>query len=68
MALAREKVAVEELAGHAASVERALDSIDARDRLPQTGMIILKPNLTNADPPPVTTDSRTVRAVLEYCR
>jgi len=66
--LQREKMAVEELRGYDASVEKALDSIGARDRLPQSGLIILKPNLTNADPPPVTTNVRTVEAVLRYCR
>ena len=50
------------------SVAKALDAIGAGDRLPRDGLIILKPNLTNADPPPVTTDVRCVEAVLEYCR
>jgi uncharacterized protein (DUF362 family) len=68
MVLEREKVAVEELKDYKESIERALDSIGARDRLPQSGLIILKPNLTNSDAPPVTTDIRTVRAVLGYCR
>ncbi len=68
MALPKEKVAAEELTDYPGTVERALDSIGARERLPQSGLIILKPNLTNADAPPVTTRVDTVRAVVEYCR
>jgi uncharacterized protein (DUF362 family) len=50
------------------SIPRALDLIGAGARLPQEGLIILKPNLTNSAPPPVTTDVRAVAAVYEYCR
>jgi len=50
------------------SVAEALDLIDAAARLPDSGLLVLKPNLTNADPPPVTTDVRTVEAVYAYCR
>ena len=53
---------------YATSVAQALDAIGAADRLPQDGLIILKPNLTNADPPPVTTPVGIVEAVLQYCR
>jgi len=52
--------------GH--SIARALDLIGAGERLPREGLIILKPNLTNSSPPPVTTDVRAVEAVYEYCR
>ena len=37
-------------------------------RLPQKGLIILKPNLTNSSPPPVTTSVQAVAAVYQYCR
>lgn len=50
------------------SVRQALDPVAAADRLPQTGLILLKPNLTNADPPPVTTPAEFVEAVYLYCR
>ena len=40
---------------YAGSIAKALDLIGAKDRLPQSGLIIIKPNLTNADKPPVTT-------------
>lgn len=53
---------------HRESVAAALDLVGAAGRLPRKGLIILKPNLTNADGPPVTTPVRTVEAVLDYCR
>ena len=49
------------------SVPRALDLIKASEKLPQTGLIIIKPNLTNASPPPVTTNVEAVEAVYKYC-
>jgi len=55
-------------AGYGASVAKALDLIKAADRLPREGLIIIKPNLTNADPPPVTTNVKAAEAVYEYCR
>jgi uncharacterized protein (DUF362 family) len=50
------------------SIARALDLIGAGGRLPQDGLIILKPNLTNSSPPPVTTSVRAIEAVYQYCR
>lgn len=50
------------------SIGRALDLIGAADALPQDGLIIIKPNLTNSSPPPVTTDVKAVEAVYRYCR
>jgi uncharacterized protein (DUF362 family) len=50
------------------SIAKALDLIGAKDRLPQSGLVIIKPNLTNADKPPVTTDVGGAEAVYEYCR
>ena len=47
---------------------KALDLIGAQGQLPQTGLIIIKPNLTNASPPPVTTHVDAAEAVLAYCR
>lgn len=51
-----------------ATVRQALDEAGAAGQLPPAGLIILKPNLTNADPPPVTTPVGIVEAVYEYCR
>ena len=50
------------------SVPRALELIGAAKVLPQSGLVVLKPNLVNESPPPVTTDVRMVEAVLNYCR
>jgi len=50
-----------------ASVARALDLIEAAAKLPQTGLIIIKPNLTTADRPPVTTNVKAAEAVYKYC-
>jgi uncharacterized protein (DUF362 family) len=51
-----------------ASIAKALDLIGAGGRLPQRGLIIVKPNLTNADGPPVTTSVAAAEAVCLYCR
>jgi len=50
------------------SVTKALDLIGASTELPKDGLIIIKPNLTNSDGPPVTTNVEAVEAVLEYCK
>jgi uncharacterized protein (DUF362 family) len=50
------------------SISKALDLIGTSRRLPREGLIILKPNLTNSSPPPVTTSIRAVQAVYRYCR
>jgi len=50
------------------SIGRALDLIEAGRHLPRTGLIIIKPNLTNTSPPPVTIPASAVEAVYQYCR
>jgi uncharacterized protein (DUF362 family) len=50
------------------SIARALDLIGAAKALPQKGLIIIKPNLTNSSPPPVTTSVQAAEAVYRYCR
>ncbi len=50
-----------------ASIARALDIINAPAALPQDGLIIIKPNLTNSSPPPVTTGVDAVEALYNYC-
>jgi len=50
------------------SLAKALDLIDAADRLPKSGLIIIKPNLTNADTSPVTTNVKAAEAVYHYCK
>ena len=50
------------------SICRALDLINAPATLPQQGLIIIKPNLTNSSPPPVTTSVDAAEAVYIYCK
>jgi len=54
--------------GYRESVAMALNLIGASESLPDDKLIILKPNLTNADGPPVTTPVEIVEAVYTYCR
>jgi len=61
-------VAKVEFTNYQVSVAKALDLIGTRDKLPDRGLIIIKPNLTNADVPPVTTNVAAVEAVYEYCK
>jgi len=50
------------------SIARALDLIGAGIQLPQQGLIIIKPNLTNSSPPPVTTSVAAAEAIYNYCK
>ncbi len=50
------------------SVTEALDEIGAGRHLPDDRMIVIKPNLTNVDKPPVTTNVGIVEAIYKYCR
>lgn len=50
------------------SIWKALDLIGAANNLPQSGTIIIKPNLTNSNKPPITTDVKAAEAVYQYCR
>ncbi len=49
------------------SIAKALDLVGAAEHLPQQGLIIIKPNLTNSSPPPVTTSVDAAEAVYDYC-
>jgi len=62
------KVAKVKFVDYEGSVGRALDLIGAAEKLPSKGLIIIKPNLTNSDGPPVTTNVGAVEAVYQYCR
>ena len=61
------KVAKVKFVDYQSSIAKALDLIDAGARLPQDGLIIIKPNLTNSSPPPVTTSAAAAEAVYNYC-
>jgi uncharacterized protein (DUF362 family) len=62
------KVAKVPFADYETSIRKALDLIGAAQALPQDGLIIIKPNLTNSSPPPVTTSVEATEAVYQYCR
>jgi len=62
------RVAKAKFTDYRRSIARALDLVGAADRLPQKGLIIIKPNLTNSSPPPVTTSVDAAEAVYDYCK
>ncbi|MFH0753347.1 MAG: DUF362 domain-containing protein [Candidatus Omnitrophota bacterium] len=62
------KVAKVKYTSYTDSVQKALDEIGAANNLPSDRLIIIKPNLTNADRPPVTTNVGIVEAIYNYCR
>ena len=62
------KVATVQFRDYASSVAEALDAVGAAEVLSAQSKIILKPNLINDSPPPVTTPVNCVEAVVDYCR
>ena len=62
------KIARVHFTDYESSIPKALDLIDTAARLPQNGLIIIKPNLTNSSPPPVTTPVAAVETVFQYCK
>ena len=62
------RVATAKFIDYRSSIATALDLVAAADRLPQQGLIIIKPNLTNSSPPPVTTSVDAAEAVYDYCK
>ncbi len=50
------------------AVTRALDQVNALEALAGFDRIVVKPNLVNNSPPPVTTDARCVMAVVQYLK
>ena len=61
-------LATVEFSTYSESVTAALDSIHAKKQLSEQSAILLKPNLVNASPHPVTTHVDCCEAVLEYVR
>jgi uncharacterized protein (DUF362 family) len=62
------QVAKVQFVDYQSSIAKALDLLGAGARLPQHGLIIIKPNLTNSSPPPVTTSVAAAEAVYTYCK
>ncbi|MEE8452573.1 MAG: DUF362 domain-containing protein [Thermoguttaceae bacterium] len=61
-------VAEIEFFSYAESVPKALDAIGAAEILGRQTAVLIKPNLVNASPSPVTTSVECVEAVIEYVR
>jgi uncharacterized protein (DUF362 family) len=53
---------------YAESVPQALEAIGAADALRDRDAVLVKPNLINASPPPITTPVACVEAVIRYVR
>lgn len=62
------KVAKVKFIDYQTSVTKSLDLIGASSKLPEAGLVIIKPNLTNADGPPVTTNVAAAETVYKYCK
>jgi len=62
------KVAKVRYRDYRSSIAEALDLIGAGEGLPDDGLIVIKPNLINADGPPVTTPVEATEAVYLYCK
>jgi uncharacterized protein (DUF362 family) len=62
------RVAKVQFVDYQSSIAKALDLIGTGTQLPQQGLIIIKPNLTNSSPPPVTTSVAAAEAVYNYCK
>ena len=65
---AQSSLAVVEFENYPKSVRAVLDDIGAAEILARQQRIILKPNVVNDSPPPVTTDVHCVEAIVDYCR
>ncbi|NDV26067.1 DUF362 domain-containing protein [Desulfovibrio sp. JC010] len=61
-------VAEAQFTDYRSSVFKALDEIGAAAAIAEENKILLKPNLVNSSPPPVTTAPEFCRAVLEYAQ
>ena len=62
------KVASVKFTDYESSIPKALDLVGAAGQLPEQGLVIIKPNLTNSSLPPVTTSVAAAEAVYQYCK
>ena len=62
------KASIVEFVSYRKSIKEALDNIDAGNALSKQKAILVKPNLINTSPPPVTTPVECVEAIIEYIR
>ena len=68
MEIAVTDVAQIEFVSYGESVPEALDAVGAAEALKKQPAILIKPNLVNASPFPITTAVQCVEAVVEYVR
>jgi uncharacterized protein (DUF362 family) len=59
---------IENFLSYAESIPRTLEAIAAADTLKRQSRIIVKPNLVNASPPPITLPVEAAEALLGYIR
>jgi len=57
-----------EFVSYAESVPVVFDAVGAAEALRRQSAILIKPNLINASPPPITTPAECIAAVIEYVR
>ena len=62
------EVAKVKFTDYPASVASAMDLVGSAKLLAGRELVIIKPNLTNSSPPPVTTPVAAAEAVYDYCR
>lgn len=61
-------IPIKSVSEYSEAVARALDEVGAVDALSGFDRIVLKPNMVNSSPPPITTDVRFVIAVVQYLK
>ena len=62
------KISVTEFVSYRESIREALDNINAGKTLSLQTNVLIKPNLINSSPPPITTPVECVEAVIHYIR
>lgn len=61
-------VHIEEYISYAESVPRALEAVGAAALLARESCVLIKPNLVNSSPPPVTFPAEAVEAIVRFVR
>jgi len=66
--MSKEQPLVVDFVSYRKSVPELLDSIGAGEVLSEQARVLIKPNLINTSPPPVTTPGECCEAIIEYIR
>ena len=61
-------MAIVDFTTYGESIKKALDAISAAETLAEQKNILIKPNLTNSSPHPVTTPKECCEAIIVYIR